>query len=87
MVFPLKFLNSGPREVKHELIALQFQFTLRLANHPVGMLLEQFALGIAISGSIQIPKRNRVSLRRPAARPVPAGANDWAANRPGPHGR
>src|SRR5258707_337211 len=41
---PFKLLNLGTGEIEHELIALQFQFAFRLRDHPIRMLLEQFAL-------------------------------------------
>src|SRR6266700_4007892 len=43
---PLEILNGGTGEIQRELVTLQFEFALRLADYPVRMLLEQFAFRI-----------------------------------------
>ena len=43
---PLKALDFGPSKVENELIALEFQFPLRLRDHPIRMPLVQFTFRI-----------------------------------------
>src|SRR6185503_106411 len=43
---PLKALDFGPGKVENELIALEFQFPLRLRDHPIRVLLIQFTFRI-----------------------------------------
>ena len=86
---PLEFLHRRPGQVEDQLIALQFQCAFGLADHPVGMFMEQDAVGIhhfrlhpdaeTQSAFDGFSRQRRQTVRK--------ALGDWAANRQARHRR